>query len=281
MSKTINILGAGLAGSIMATLLRAEGRDVRVIDDDDKFSASQASSNLFVADWYTKEGERAKIGFDVLERLYGKVTEKPFAAGIKIAPKMLHIPQRHVLVKPDVVGTATYADDQGLTLGDMRHFSGPMIICGGYRHNGINTPVKLDMEVYAGHRFLFKGDLAQGRLDMVAPYKHGKLYQLHPGEIYYADSVKIKLDQYNKRQGELKDRTLERAKAAIGYLPEIIDFRVGYRPMVKDRPFGISGGMPGQHGFPAWYMNGGGKNGCVAYAYHANEILKAIKAAGL
>jgi glycine/D-amino acid oxidase-like deaminating enzyme len=277
MSTTVNIIGAGIAGSITSTLLRTAGFNTRVIDDADKFSASAASSNLFIVDWYDTDLKQIADGFDVLEMLYKDVTEFPFKAGIKIAPRMLHIGQRHLLVKPDVIGTVTYADEQGVALGDMQHFDGPVILAAGYRANTLirDHAQHHDIEVYAGHRYLFKGDLAEGRLDMVAPYKHGKLYQYAPGQIYYADSVKLQLKSYNKRQAEIQERTLARAQAALGRTDlEIIDFRVGYRPVIAEKPLGVLDRISKN----VWSMNGGGKNGTVAYAGLARQLLEELRA---
>jgi flavin-dependent dehydrogenase len=72
LNQTVNIIGAGLAGSITAALLRREGFEARVIDDGDSKAGSNASSNLFIASWLKKfSSAEAANGINIIESLYG------------------------------------------------------------------------------------------------------------------------------------------------------------------------------------------------------------------
>jgi glycine/D-amino acid oxidase-like deaminating enzyme len=281
LNQTVNIIGAGLAGSITAALLRREGFEARVIDDGDSKAGSNASSNLYIASWLKKfSSAEAANGINIIESLYGEKVDQPFFGGIAAAGKVKHIAQRHILVEPDVKGTVIMVDSDGVSVAcgpmkESKFFKGLTIVCAGYRHNEL---VKGGPEVWvkAGHCFLFDGTLSEGasRLAIVSPYRHEKLYQFAPGLIYYADSVALKLKDFLKRQQEMYEKTLSRAQKHIGQAP-IKEYRVGYRPFVDGHDFGYAAKVCPN----VWAVNGGGKNGLVAYANCASKLVAELKAA--
>lgn len=276
MHRNFVVVGAGLAGSIVTRVLRRAGHSVVVIDDDDRYSASQASSNLYIASWVKKYQHAARVGIEVLESLE-LPTDRVFDRGLADAMHVRHIAQRDILVRPDAVGWASKATSAGVLWRDQdgtESFEpGIPVLCCGYRANELLPNMFTDLTVKVGHRFLFEGELEAGEssLTLVSPYTHGKLYQYAPGQIYYADSVALKKLSFEKRQEELKERTLERAYKALGRELPIIDYRVGYRPILKGSAFGS---LRERHGM--WSVNGGGKNGMVAYAWLAQELLERI-----
>src|ERR1051326_4255202 len=100
----INVVGSGIAGSLVTRLLRKHGHEVLVFDDDDKFSGSKASSNLYYSHWLRKfSSDQAYNGIKTLETLFppGQI-DKPFSSGIAEAIKVKHIAQHNLLVEPDV-----------------------------------------------------------------------------------------------------------------------------------------------------------------------------------
>lgn len=273
MSNTINVVGAGLAGSLVARVLRARGRDVRVIDDVDVRSASRASSNLYIASWLKKfSSSAASNGIRVVEELFAGKIDQPFSRGIADAMKVRHIAQQHILVEPDVVSTVLRTDCLPGVMTTDRFYEGPTVLCCGYR--GAELVPGLEIDVKVGHCFHFKGRLPEGRssLTLASPYVHAKLYQLDEDTIYFADSVAVTRSAYEKRSRELMDRTLARAVSLMGYEPEVKSILVGYRPFIAGHDFGyLAQVRPG-----VWVLNGGGKNGIVAYADAADRLAKEI-----
>jgi len=272
LNKPINVVGAGLAGSLVARVLRSHGFEVRVIDDMDQFSASQASSNLYINHWLKKfSAAQAKRGVRVLERLFHDKIEEPFANGLGYAAQVKHIPQRAVLVEPDVTGKVVEVTDVGCMVDGVGFANGATVLCTGYRASEL---VDLDVDIKVGHCFLVRGRLPKGksRIAMISPYKHEKLYQFDENHIYYADSVGLKLSAYWKRQEELKARTLERLRRHVPDA-EVVDFRVGYRPLTPGYDFGLLS----RHSDWVWSVNGGGKNGLVAYAALAEQLVEALE----
>lgn len=277
----INVVGAGIAGSIVARLLRKKGHQVRVIDDGDRFSGSGASSNLYIASWLKKFSVDATKGIDVIESLFpASAIDQPFSKGIGDAMKVRHIAQRHLLVKPDVVSqVALMQRPMGppvLLDGTGTEVQGPVVFCLGYRAEDVLGP-KFKTDVLVGHCLLLKGRLEPGQssLTMPLPYRHQKIYQFDDETIYFADSTRLKLTSFwGKDSGEKrKQELIKKATAALGER-EIKEHRVGYRPITPGHDFGVL--QPVADGM--WSINGGGKNGLVAYAKLAAELSELIGA---
>lgn len=60
--KRVTVVGAGLAGQVMAMELRAMEADVQVLDNLDDRAASRASDNLFDYEW------RRSLGRETMDR---------------------------------------------------------------------------------------------------------------------------------------------------------------------------------------------------------------------
>src|SRR5690606_6834842 len=152
--------------------------------------------------------------------LFRDKIDRPFEKGLASAMQVNHIAQRHLLVEPDHVGIVTKVseyDMQGrspsnggvwMSGGSGAFYPGPTVICTGYRAAELVPGLKVDVKV--GHAIHFKGRLGEGELQHVkstlslaSPYVHQKLYQLDEDTIYFADSVAVSREQYEKRRGEL------------------------------------------------------------------------------
>ncbi len=272
MSDTINVVGAGIAGSLVTRLLHKNGFTVRVFDDQDKYAGSMASSNLFIASWLKKfESSSARLGISVLEELFKDKIDQPFERGIADAAKVKHIAQRHLLVDADFE-----EEVRGLYVGGVEtsktRWPGRTVLCCGARIAELAPGEKVDALV--GHCVFLQGKLPPGfsSLTMPLPYRHFKLYQYSDNQIYFADSTAVKKDVYWKRREELQAKLLERARAATNDLFPVLAVRVGYRPCLDGFPFGkLTALAPG-----VWSVNGGGKNGLVAYAALAHRLVQEL-----
>lgn len=283
--KTINIVGAGLAGSLLAHILyRSWGIAANIIDDGDPYSASRASSNLFIDNWLRKFAqEQVSTGILTLENLFKDQIDYPFHTGIASAIKVRHIGQRHILLKPHVFGKVAELNSEGCVVVDAKGqrlcYPGLVALCCGHRFRellaGVET-ANIPLHVKVGHAFFIKGRLPVGQrqatLSLISPFAHQKLYQYDEETIYYADSVAVSLDSYQKRRMELQQRTLDRLSRLLGSPLRPQKVLVGYRPFLEGYDFGYGGEvLPG-----VWALNSGGKNGLVAYAAKATIMAEQI-----
>lgn len=257
MKPTVNIVGGGIAGSIAAKYLDSKGIKWRLFDDGDVLAGSRASSNLYCASWLKKwSGSQASTGINVLESLYGKQASLPFPVDVRL------ISHSDLIVPPTHQETVERVYTDGSLDTGSAAFDGPTLVCAGRLASkllGTN-----DVWCKVGHCVLFEGTwTGPGVLNFVSPFTHQKAYQYAPGMIYFADSVAVLQKQYDARKDELVARTIARARK----LPQlatarVLEIRTGMRPFLDGSPYGRLDKI-----FPrVWSLNGGGKNGLVAYA---------------
>jgi hypothetical protein len=240
-------------------------------------SASLASSNLFISSWLKKFASPAvSNGIRVVEELFEGKIDQPFERGIADAMKVRHIAQKYLLQKPDIrlpVSRLHHNGQVGVVVEESL-LPGPTVLCTGYRAASLVPSLKIDVKV--GHCYLFRGRLPAGAstLNLASPYTHQKLYQYDEDLIYFADSVAVSLETYQRRAEELKERTLNRAQRL---LPEgehpIVIHRVGYRPFIKGFDFGFLKQVMRD----VWVVNSGGKNGIIAYAHLADQLARELQ----
>lgn len=282
----INVVGAGIAGSLVTRLLRKAGHKVVVIDDNDTLAGSRASSNLYIASWLKKFGNvGATRGIEVLESLFpAEHIDQPFSRGIGEAMKIRHIAQKHLLVEPDIRGRVmswdciNLAAPPSLLLDSGQRLDGPIIFCTGYRAPEL---VDVKVDVLAGHCALYHGTLPPGTssITMPLPYRHQKLYQFAENQIYFADSTRLMVKSFEKNKVGRMNGFIDKGYEVLRGLglndSRLIEYRVGYRPCVKGFDFGQLKMISNQGVFS---INSGGKNGLVAYANLAAELIERIGA---
>lgn len=268
----INIIGNGLAGSILARTLRAAGHECRVVSDNWTQSGSGSSSNLYIAHWLKKFSAQGRAGLEALEDLKLE-TDNPFETGLSYAAKVRHIAQRHILVEPDEVGRVENWLKSGCLALNGEPLEGTTVLCLGAREATFRAGSYQEPPALVGHCLFIPGTLGRtkSRLALVSPYVHEKLYQWDAETVYYADSVAVKPEAYVERKDELQARTLERCERLLGKGVKGT-FRTGWRPLTPGQPFGKLERIS-EH---VWSINGGGKSGMVAYALRAREFLGAI-----
>lgn len=287
---TYNVIGAGLAGSLVTRLLRKHGFQVRLYDDADPFSGSRASSNLYCAHWLSKFGSESRRGIDVLEHLFPDQIDQPFSRGIADAAKIRHIAQRYLLVEPDVAGRVELGRTMGTpydsweyvtTHGGGRNYEGPIVLCCGHRANQLFPGAHPDLSILVGHCLKVKGVLppSTSSITLPLPYRHAKLYQFDPETIYFADSTRLALKSFEKRKVDLERELRDKCRDALDAVDlgndigmEDVEYLVGYRPCTKSS-FGELRRLAPQ----VWSINGGGKQGMVAYAKLAADLLEELK----
>jgi glycine/D-amino acid oxidase-like deaminating enzyme len=291
----VAIIGGGIAGSLMHHVLKMRGISSEVWDNKEPGTASRASSNLYIASWLKKfVSTDVFLGISVIEEVFKGKINHPFEGGIGDAMKVRHINSRDLLVEPHHSGFVSLGvepgEDNGILTMRVRHGDSRSHTFSYIEHDGrvilargVNDadmmPFHPNLEGMWGHCVRFRGNLPKGAasLKMPIPYKHFKFYQAEPEVIYFADSTTLARDTFFKRQPELREKLMQRAKDAFigaGLDPNdypMIDYVAAARPIIKSKPFGEIVRRTYSNA-RVFSMNGGGKNGIVAYAAMAAKI---------
>lgn len=257
------IVGNGLAGSIMCRLLkkRQPKWEVVVMANDAPMSASKASSNLFCDSWVKKWHGGGRRGLEILHELYEDAITIPFPIEVKRVEQ--------VMCAPDIIDTCTFVDDGVAIGGEGEYTFDKVILCTGPSKLLVDGP---PIQVKTGHALIFSQPWeGPGVIKPVRPYCQEKIMPWRGCLTYYADSVAIIDKNYWKRREELVKRSKGQA-LKHGLTSNCVEL-VGQRPVMKHHPYG-------------WWVrygnrlaiNGGGKNGMVAYANIAERVLESINA---
>jgi hypothetical protein len=252
---TVAVIGAGLAGQIVARTLASHGRQPIVYDPGCTYSGTAASSNLFANSWVKKWAKDGRAGIEHLHNLFPNTVGMPFM-GVdvrRVSMEPIGVVPRRV---EDVVdaGNAVVLDDNS--------FHDYAVLCVGWRSSLVDS-------VKVGHALRFVGECHKPIIETYAPFKQVKIFQESEGVVYFGDSTAVNRENYNKRQDELLERSMKlAAKYGLTGEPEIT---VGYRPVVNAHPYGVM-----KKDGRVFHINGGGKNGLVAYAARALEMIQCM-----
>jgi len=306
----INVVGAGIAGSLVAKTLRYYGHQVSTISDGGPLGASWASANLFYTGWL-KSWDRNKIDQAVqLINMLDIPTYKPFhsGGGIGVAKDVQRILPRYLLESPNIIGQVRSVVKEGVILHRENKFQWqPQLVW--EKGKDVPTPTNADKSVYVtpvieaditivaagwrgaelfphlrdslkfkiGHALFCRGGLAANevKLELAAPYKHSKLMNYGDGRVYYSDSVARRPSTYWRDREELIVKTRNQFFNRAPHNKSFTDpnIEIGIRPIIKGHPFGYLEYVENSN---AYIINGGGKNGILAYAYQAAKLVEEI-----
>src|SRR5688572_4687499 len=196
----VNIIGAGLAGSILKRVLDQNKIENRIYDCEKPWRASIISENLFSLSWSKTLGEKVlHNGIKTLESIVD-INSIHFKtkAGYN---DVLHVHPNNILVP--------YAKEHV----DIHCFgSGVTVDCRGFWAKGIRG----DMVGLTGQGLFIKGKLDQEPImNFVSPYVHQKLFQWDKKRIWYGDSTCIPYDKYVKDKSLYIGRCAARAQALM------------------------------------------------------------------
>ncbi len=247
----VTIIGAGLAGSITKRVLETNKIKCRIYDIEKPWRASPISENLFSLTWKNTLGENVFAnGLRTLEQI-SNIQSIGFKtkAGFN---HVLHVHPKNILT----------AYEKGSPL----DAKGIVIDCRGYWAD----TGQAKMQGLTGQGLFIPGQLNKAPvMDMVAPYRHQKLFQWDSKTIWYGDSTCIDYDKYRLNQEGYESRCVERAS-------KLID-TTGYKVVHGIRPY-----VAKQKGYLTLSKTrivntGGWKCGLIIYADQAQKIVTYIK----
>lgn len=265
MKGRLLVVGAGLAGSMVARRAQVAGWQPVVFDSGESFSASRASTNLTRPGWVSKYPTGA-AGLAAL-RAHWPLEEIPFNNG---ATPALHLPPEKVLWPSPIREKVLAVRDGELETDIGGTYRGQAVVVAAGVWSKDLVPSLYYMKVLVGHTLIFPGPWANPLLYDWAPYRQVKIFQDRLlSRTLFSDSLAIVGKNY--RLDKHLPPTLRRAQEAG--LPVDLDYevRVGYRPVVAGFEVYCRRESSG-----LWVLTGGGKMGMTLYAAAAERIVKEL-----
>jgi glycine/D-amino acid oxidase-like deaminating enzyme len=279
VGKTL-IIGAGIFGTTIAAELQSEGFEVEVIDDADSESGTSASGFLMKDSWFSSfRGDEVAKAYQLLEDLYGldstKFSVEPVGVPVEVQSirrsdfqrvrDLLPI-RRKVLRSVDPSGMVWDSD------GDYESFD-RVIVAAGYRSKELVRWHReaQELEAKMGVSFEVPGSTSSSRIRPWAPYKQLVAHPIEPGRTWVGDGTAIL-----KKNWTLEHvlRAKKRCMEFLGYVREdpICFERIGVRCMSHRKPALVERISP-----HVLIATGGGKNGTIAAAWAAQQIVRELK----
>jgi len=261
------VVGAGLFGSIAATLARKRGASVTVIDSGEAYAASQASGCVLKPSWLSSlSKEEIATGYGVLNSLYS-VQDLVFRANLGVTVKAQHVNPRKIIVKPDRVGKVVKVRDGVVTLLNGEVLRGKVLIAAGIWSQGIIDMPPIKGLFGASLRFP-RQQLPEPRLVVYAPYRQAVALNIDK-DVWMGDGTALIEKSWSLDRIDL---TVARANDLFG-LTGAFKYNVGARPYVE----GHKGGFYARRGNHTWISTGGAKNGTMLAALFAHRFVKELK----
>lgn len=257
------IVGAGLAGSMVAKYATDKGYDCVVLDDGNDLAASRASSNLSMFSWIKKLGDVGEQGVSNLQKDWPIQTIQ-FNGGKSPA---LHLPSEDVLWKNVVFAKVSQIHDGWVKTTEEKSYYGTVVVAAGVWSQKLLEVEGL--QAVAGHTLFFEGQWSEPILKLWAPYKHLKIFQYNSDLVLFGDSTAVLQQNYLE---DHKLASLMRAKE-LGLAPpyKLRGVYSGLRPVMKDKNVVCE-----RRGEKLWLLTGGGKMGMTMYAATAKQLVERL-----
>ncbi len=264
----INIIGAGLCGSIVAKELQNNSIKFNIFDSNEQYASSKISENLFSLTWL-KGTNYLEDSIKFLNKNY-KVQKKVFKTN-KSYQDVLHIPIDNILWKDVINEKVNKITDKGIYSSN-KFYDGINIICAGfYTKDFVNIK---DFNSLTGHGLLFEPNDNNTSIEETMrhyrPFTHEKIMKWYDGRIWYGDSTAIIHNTYIKNQKQYIQNTLNRAKT-IG-LKGKYNIYFGARPFVNNQNKKL--GLYKKINDNTFVLTAGWKDGLVIYPYLVNKLMK-------
>jgi glycine/D-amino acid oxidase-like deaminating enzyme len=259
------IVGAGLFGSMAATLARYAGHAVVVIDSKKTLAASKCAACLMKRSWMAAlSPEQINIGYRVLEQLYG-VQQIPFNNGTLMLD---WVDPLGILLEPDLTQEVAAVGNGAVAFQDLTGLEGTVLVAAGaYSRELVKMP---EVRGLVGASLHLPGRI-RPQLKLYAPYRQAIAFNIGSNQVWVGDGCAIL--EKNWRPKLRTDLLCQRAweyfklKSAGNF-----QLRAGARPYVEGYKAGYF-----ERVFPrTWVVTGGAKNGTILAAYYAQKFVEAI-----
>lgn len=269
--RNIVVVGAGLFGSMAATLARANGYSVTVIDSGAAWAASKASGCVLAPSWLSSlSAEQREQGLLTLRSLY-PVHPVAFRTPLGGVFNAERVALKDVLVAPDETAQVVHVGDGYVVLGTGRRLTGDVLVAAGCGSGDLvyMPPIK----PLWGASAVFSHKLVEPRIAPYAPYKQAVAFAQSPGRTWFGDGATLSevtwAFQYQEREAALVQRAADlfdisgKATITSGARPSVVGHKAGYFAQVHEH---------------TWVSTGGAKNGTVLAALQAALFVREISA---
>lgn len=265
------IVGGGLFGSIAARLIRARGGVVTVIDDMREEAGSLAAGCVIRPSWASRmHKKQIDSALRILDEFYG-LQEIEFVFNSFKSVTCMHVNPLDILGSPVIRGTVISVRDEGKSVvvvlrGGTELRALYVIVAAGIWTELLVPHVKQS----GGWGWSFRTELIDKPFISVwAPYRQVVGFNMSDGLGWVGDGTSLlfnKLTEVRKMQSE--SRCSRRANAAI------ISSRVGVRPFSRTR---LNSPCILEKRGRIIVSTGGGKNGTLAAAWGAQNLMEMIE----
>lgn len=274
--RNIIIVGAGLFGSIAATLCSRAGHNVTVVDERRMYAASLASGCVLAPSWLSSlSKEDVATAMGVLGELY-PIHDVDFgtALGAKFKAKRVNV--EDVLVEPDVRALATEVGDGFVRYtnaeGKSVKLQGVVLVAAGIWCKEL-VPDMPDVTGLYGCSLTVRGQLQEPRISVYAPYRQAVGFNKDRKTIWFGDGSALIQKTWAAERLQRIQATKDRATKTMG-----ITVTSGARVVEGARPVvaGHKSGYFRQVSPKLFISTGGAKNGTVLAALQARKFLEAL-----
>lgn len=269
MQCDVVVVGAGLFGSVIAEALRRNGVVVLVVDDRRPNAGSPPAACLMRPSWFSSLGRAVyDPALRVLDELYS-VQDVVFKAA-KVPVTVHWCDPRKILQPPDLVARATrvVAQEGGWRVETSSvAISAKKVVVAAGVWSGLLASVEGGVVGQAGLACLWrKARIEEPFIQAWAPYRQISAFNRGDG-LWVGDSSAALAQNWSAANA---GATVRRCSKAVGRgdPPEQL---FGIRPYVKAKPCYLKEARPG-----LWVATGGAKNGTIAAAWCASELVKYV-----
>lgn len=258
----INIIGAGMAGSILAKLFRKEGIEYRIFDCKMPGAASQISENLIGVNWYKNMKTEVR---DALEILKSIVPVRVIQAGTQTAH---HVYTQDLLETNFINAEMKLFPGGAMDVNTGEEYTGFNIVCAGVWSKLLDQSI--DVDEIVGHGLIYPGATPIEQIKPYKPFRFEKLINRNPWQTWFSNSLSVSARTYQANREKYTDELFEAAAKNPNLLGRGAgEYRHGYRPFTSSHNnLMIPGGM---------VITGGYKSGMLYYPLQCKQAVEWVK----
>lgn len=271
-SKDVIIVGAGLFGSIAATMARRRGHNVTVIDSGESWAASKCSGCVIAPSWLAAlDRKDIDDGMAVLRENYA-VHDVEFKTNLLKTFKATRVDTHAVLVEPDVNAVVAVVKNGLVVLEESgAELRGQVLIAAGLGTEHL-VPGLPKMRGLWGSSMRFAVALPHPRIHVYAPYRQAVAFTDDRGT-WFGDGTALVSATWVKESRQRVLTSISRAKDLMKLKGQPSETNVGARPYVEGHKAGYFAKVHPH----TWASTGGAKNGTLLAAVQAARFIKEAK----